>query len=104
MGLVQVLENLGRLRDALDLKLSLLAVVPTRFDLRLRIAREVVNAIRDIAPEALTDVSIREAVALRELSGHRVPIRSYRPESTGAVDYALLAEEVLRRASIPQEV
>ncbi len=66
-GLVQLLSNLCRLRVALDLELPVLAIVPTRFDIRLRIAREVVDAVRALEPEALTDFSIRESVALREL-------------------------------------
>jgi len=38
-GYVQVTANLQRLRDALDLPIPIVAVVPTHFDHRLRIAR-----------------------------------------------------------------
>ena len=51
------------------------------------------------AQDALaTATPIRENVALRELFGHRQPIRTYRPDSTGAADYATVAAEVLQRA------
>ncbi len=103
-GFVQLLGNLGRLREALDLPLPVLGVVPTRVDVRLRIAREVVEAIQARAPDTVTRAMIRESVALRELFGHRAPVRTYRPDSTGAVDYAALALEVLDRANAPQKI
>ena len=95
-GYIQVTANLQRLRDALDLPISVVAVVPTRFDHRLRIARDVLEAARGLCNGTLTS-PIRENVALRELFGHRQPIRTYRPDSTGAVDYAAVATEVLQR-------
>lgn len=95
-GYVQVTANLQRLRDALDLPISIVAVVPTRFDHRLRIARDVLEAARGLCNGTLTS-PIRENVALRELFGHRQPIRTYRPDSTGAADYAAVAAEVLQR-------
>jgi chromosome partitioning protein len=95
-GYVQVSANLQRLRDALDLPIPVLAVVPTRFDQRLRIARDVLDAARNLCNGSLTS-PVRENVALRELFGHRQPIRTYRPDSTGAADYAMLATEVLER-------
>jgi len=95
-GYVQVTANLQRLRDALELPLPVVAVVPTRFDQRLRIARDVLDAARSLCNGALTS-PIRENVALRELFGHRQPIRTYRPDSTGAADYAAVAAEVLQR-------
>jgi chromosome partitioning protein len=95
-GYVQVSVNLQLLRDALDLPLPVIAVVPTRFDQRLRIARDVVEAAKTLCNGTLTS-PIRENVALRELFGHRQPIRTYRPESTGASDYATLAKEVIAR-------
>ncbi len=95
-GYVQVSANLQRLRDALDLPLPIIAVVPTRFDHRLRIARDVLDAAKTLCNGTLTS-PIRENVALRELFGHRQSIRTYRPGSTGAADYATLASEVLER-------
>lgn len=95
-GYIQVTANLQRLRDALDLPISIVAVVPTRFDQRLRIARDVLDAARSLCNGTLTS-PIRENVALRELFGHHQPIRTYRPDSTGAADYATVAAEVLQR-------
>jgi cellulose biosynthesis protein BcsQ len=62
----------------------------------LRIARDVLDAARSLCDGVLTS-PIRENVALRELFGHRQPIRTYRPDSTGAADYAMVAAEVLQR-------
>jgi len=95
-GYVQVTANLQRLRDVLELPIPVVAVVPTRYDQRLRIARDVLDAARGLCNGALTS-PIRENVALRELFGHRQPIRTYRPDSTGATDYATVAAEVLQR-------
>lgn len=95
-GYVQVTQNLQRLRDALDLPIPIVAVVPTRVDQRLRIARDVLDAARSLCNGTMTS-PVRENVALRELFGHRQPIRTYRPDSIGAADYAAVANEVLQR-------
>jgi chromosome partitioning protein len=95
-GFVQVTANLQRLRDALELPIPVVAVVPTRYDHRLRIARDVLEAAKTLCNGTLTS-PIRENVVLRELFGHRQPVRTYRPDSTGAADYAKLATEVLAR-------
>jgi chromosome partitioning protein len=95
-GFVQVSANLQRLRDALDLPIPIVAVVPTRYDQRLRIARDVLDAAKTLCNGTLT-APIRENVVLRELFGHRQPVRTYRPDSTGAADYAALAIDVLKR-------
>jgi hypothetical protein len=63
-GYVQVTANIQRLRDALDLPIRIVAVVPTRFDQRLRIARDVLAAARGLCDGTLT-TPIRENVALR---------------------------------------
>lgn len=97
-GYAQFTGNLERLREALDLKLPLVAAVPTRYDARLKIAREVLDVLHRHAEEAVTS-PIRESVALRELFGHRSPIRNYKPDSSGALDYAALASEVLNRVN-----
>ena len=98
-GYAQFSGNVERLRSALDLALPILAVVPTRYDARLRIAREVLEVLQGHSGDMVT-APIRESVALRELFGNRVPIRVHRPGSPGALDYAALASEVLKRAAI----
>ena len=57
----------------------------------------MIEAARSLCNGALT-TPFRENVALRELFGHRQPIRTYRPGSTGALDYETVAAEVLQRA------
>lgn len=95
-GLLQLQDNLRRLRVALDLPLPMLGVVLTRFDERTRIAREVADAVRSRAEGNVFDTTIREAVVLRELFGHKKSIRTYAPRSPSADDYHKLAQEVLR--------
>jgi len=95
-GFVQVSANLQRLRGALDLPIPIVAVVPTRYDQRLRIARDVLDAAKTLCNGTLT-APIRENVVLRELFGHRQPVRKYRPDSTGAADYAV----AMRSATAP---
>jgi cellulose biosynthesis protein BcsQ len=99
-GYVQVTARLRCLCDAIDLSITIVTVAPTRFDHRVQIARDVLKTARTLCNGTLAS-RIRENVSLRELFRHRQPIRTYRPVSTRATDYATVAAEVLPSATSP---
>jgi chromosome partitioning protein len=93
-GLTQLRESLEWLADRYERELPL-RVVTTSYDARLRLAREARDAMPGLAGTgAVLATAIRENVALREAVGHQEPIRTYRPSSPGALDYAALTTEI----------
>lgn len=97
-GLAQFRTNLAKLCARYDLAVPM-HVVATSYNARLALSHEAREAIGQLAGAAATTTVIRENVALREAIGHRQPIRTYRPGSTGAADYAALATEIFDHAS-----
>jgi chromosome partitioning protein len=102
---VEALDGLAQLRASLTWFAETyerpfpLRVVTTSYDARLRIAREAREAMPALAGDgALLETAIRENVALREAVGHQEPIRTYRPTSSGALDYAALTTEIFDHA------
>jgi chromosome partitioning protein len=93
-GVAQIRETLGELADA-----EVIATVPpaqillTMFDARLSLDRAVADHLRttDLPVFAAT---IRTNTKLAESYGLRQTIFDYAPTSTGAADYAALAQEV----------
>jgi chromosome partitioning protein len=97
-GLTQLRESLEWLADRYERELPL-RVVTTSYDGRLRLAREAREAMPALAGDgALLSTAIRENVALREAVGNQEPIRTYRPKSPGALDYAALTTEIFDHA------
>jgi chromosome partitioning protein len=69
-------------------------VVVTRFDSRRRLSYEIYDKLGQHVGDALCRTCITENVSLAESPGHGMDIFSYAPQSQGAKDYRLLAEEL----------
>lgn len=69
-------------------------VVVTRFDSRRRLSYEIYDKLGQHVGEALCRTCITENVSLAESPSHGMDIFSYAPQSQGAKDYHLLAEEL----------
>ena len=84
------------IKEKQNLTLNLKGVVLTMTDMRLRHSREIVEIIKKNFGEKLYSTYIRNNVALKEASSYGNSIFEYDPNSPGALDYTLLAEEFLR--------
>lgn len=93
-GLAALLQTLERVRARLNPKLRLLGILPCRVDARTRIAREVVDGLRERFGGEVFRTVIRESVRLTEAPSHHQPITIYAPASAGAEDYRALAAEL----------
>lgn len=92
------METFGQLRKVINPRLSLLGIVVTIFDPRLKIANDVVALLRDLYGDAVCDTIIQKNVRLDEAASGRASIFDYDPASRGAENYRQLLGEVLRRA------
>jgi ATPases involved in chromosome partitioning len=95
------LEGMGKLfhtveivKKRLNRDLKITGIVPTMFDARTNLSREVMEKIRQYFGEKVYQTRIRKNVKLAEASSHGKPIVLYDPRSTGAEDYEALSREV----------
>lgn len=95
------LEGMGKLfhtveiiKKRLNKDLRVTGIIPTMFDARTNLSREVMEKIREYFGEKVYKTAIRKNVKLAEASSHGKPILLYDTRSSGAEDYEALSREV----------
>ncbi|MGK0219260.1 MAG: chromosome partitioning protein [Planctomycetota bacterium] len=102
-GLGKLVEVVQLLKRRLNPKLEITGLLPSLYDSRLRLAREVLAELRRYFPGKVFTRSIRSNVKLAESPSHSQTIFEYAPESNGAADYAALALEVIAQEEAPNQ-
>ncbi len=97
-GLGQILKVVQRLKDAgVNPKLEIGGVVMTMFDIRTKLARQVVDEVKRHLGEKVFESVIPRTVRLSEAPSFGQTIFDYDPLSPGASAYKNLAKEVIAR-------
>jgi len=96
-GLTQLIATLNLVRDNLNPPLAIKGVVLTMFDARTNLSADVASEVRNHFGRAVFDTVIPRSVRLSEAPSFGLPIALYRSDSRGAIAYAELAAELLRR-------
>jgi cellulose biosynthesis protein BcsQ len=77
--------------------LSLLGVLVTLHDKRTTLAREVHEQIKKVFGPKLFETVITKSVRLEESPAYKESIFSFAPNSSGAIEYGNLCDEVMKR-------
>jgi chromosome partitioning protein len=96
-GLSQLIATLNLVRDNLNPSLAIKGVVLTMYDARTNLSADVAAEVRNHFGQAVFETVIPRSVRLSEAPSFGLPIALYRKDSRGAVAYASLADELLRR-------
>lgn len=96
-GMKELFITVQKVREKLNPLLKEGRILPTLFDRRTRINREMLESIRDYFKERVFETVIHTNVRLIEAVLHGQPIQMYSPESRGARDYQDLSREFLRK-------
>ena len=96
-GTDDLLETLERIRARPNPELQLLGVLITLYDKRTNLARDIHRQVREVFGPKVFKTVIGKNVRLEESPAYRETIFSFAPTSSGAVEYASLAKEVLQR-------
>jgi chromosome partitioning protein len=96
-GLAQLLATIDAVRQRLNAKLEVLAIVLTMEDRRNRLSMQVTEEVIRHFPDLVARVRIPRAVRLAEAPSHGQPISVYDPGSRAATAYADLAQELAMR-------
>jgi len=96
-GLAQLLDTIEAVRERLNEKLEVLAIVLTMEDRRNRLSMQVIDEVRKHFPQLVARARIPRTVRLAEAPSHGKPISVYDPQSRAAKAYAELARELMTR-------
>lgn len=96
-GVRQLLDTIDKVRTAYNPGLAVGGVLVCLHDARRRLARSVEDTVREYFGDLVFKTVVRTNVALAEAPAHGSSIFRYDPRSSGAEDYANLADEILAR-------
>lgn len=93
-GVGQLVQNVERIRTALNPQLHISHVVLTMYDARTKLSAQVARDVRQYFGERLCKAVIPRSVRLSEAPSYGQPISVFDPLSRGADAYRALAKEV----------
>jgi chromosome partitioning protein len=96
-GTDDLLDTYEKIRARPNPELRFMGVVITIHDKRTILARDIRRQIKKVFGEKVFDTTISRSVRLEESPAYKQSIFTFAPNSTGAVEYYSLSEEVLRR-------
>ena len=96
-GTDDLLETIEKVKARPNPNLEMLGVLVTLHDKRTTLAREVHEQIKNVFGPKLFDTVITKSVRLEESPAYKESIFSFAPNSSGAVEYGKLCEEVISR-------
>lgn len=97
-GADDLLETIDRIKARPNPQLEVLGVVVTLHDKRTTLSKDIYDQICQVFGEKVFDTTISKSVRLEESPAYRESIFTFAPASSGAVEYANLCEEVIKRA------
>jgi chromosome partitioning protein len=96
-GTDDLLETIEKVKARPNPKLEMLGVLVTLHDKRTTLGREVYEQIRRVFGPKLFDTVITKSVRLEESPAYKESIFTFAPQSSGAIEYEKLCNEVLSR-------
>ncbi len=96
-GLSQLLPSIRRIRQNYNPALQLVGILPTMYNGRLTLTKQVIEEIKRYYPNKLFQTPISRTVRLSEAPGFGMPIQYLDPKGKGAEEYNRVAQEVMAR-------
>ena len=93
-GLRQLLETVDIVQRHFNENLEILGVLLTFVESRTKLSRHVQQQMREHFGDLVFDTVIHKDVRLAEAPSAHEPVFAYAPESTGALEHKILAEEI----------
>jgi len=97
-GTDDLLETIERIKARPNPQLEVLGVVVTLHDRRTTLSRDIYDQICQVFGDKVFETTITKSVRLEESPAYRESISTFAPASSGAIEYANLCDEVIRRA------
>ena len=94
-GMSQLIDTINLVNEVRDDPIDITRVIVTKYERHTKIAQAALNNIQEFFGERVCRTFIRKNTTIREAPSEGKAIMDYAPHSTGAADYAALAEEVM---------
>ena len=101
-GLAKMMETLEVMRERCS-KEILIRVLPTLYDTRTKLAREVLSELRSKFRDYLMESTVNFNTKLKEAASFGQPITEYDPGSRGYKDFVNLARELMGHKPVEME-
>lgn len=96
-GTDDLLETIEKIKARPNPNLQLIGVVVTMHDKRTTLAKDIQSQIEKVFGEILFQTTISKSVRLEESPAYKESIFTFAPQSSGAMEYYSLSEEMLAR-------
>ncbi len=94
-GVAALLKIIKTVQARLNPKLKVLGLLPTFYDSRTILGRDMLDSLRELGDHQVFDTVIRQSVKIGEAPTAGVPITVYEPRSDAAKSFVDLAREVI---------
>src|SRR5438046_5397197 len=94
-GVAALLRIIKTVQSRLNPELKVLGLLPTFYDSRTILARDMLDSLRELGDHQVFETVIRQSVKIGEAPTAGVPIGVYEPRSDAAKSFADLAREVI---------
>lgn len=99
-GLAKIKQVIDKVKLRLNRRLHIGGVIPTMYDSRKVLNRDVVETIKKYFGDRVFKTFIRDNVSLAEAPAQRKDIFTYSRNSSGAKDYLALCREIIERMEL----
>jgi len=94
-GMKELFSTMKIVKERLNFQLEIIGILPTLFDTRTRMNRDILRQIKSYFKDKVLQSIIRMNIKLPEASLNKKSIFDYAPSSSGARDYLALTEEII---------
>ncbi len=94
-GVAALLKIIKTVQTRLNPRLKVLGLLPTFYDSRTILGRDMLDSLKDLGDHQVFDTVIRQSVKIGEAPTAGVPITVYEPRSDAARSFVDLAKEVI---------
>lgn len=96
-GTDDLLETVEKVKSRPNPELQVLGVVVTLHDKRTALAKDIFEQIKQVFGDKVFSTVISKSVRLEESPAYKETIFTFAPQSSGAIEYSNLCEEVMNR-------
>ncbi|HPD64179.1 MAG TPA: AAA family ATPase [Bacteroidia bacterium] len=100
-GLGKLLNTIKIVQNNLNTALEIEGILLTMYDVRLRLANQVVEDVKMHFQQLVFDTIIHRNIRISEAPGFGVPVLLHDHEGRGSVNYLNLAKEILTNNNLP---